>query len=265
MDPYTPLQPKEWAQIIADNIAAGFATAGQADGALDQGNANLLRALGVDYVVTSGGVEHIPGYTDAGAVLDMAVGPNAKIFMSEQEDPRIWRVEDRGIEPRSNPNPTDPQPVIDLLKTGTWDAVWYPSYEANPPPGTAVSVETLQGIRVGRRDAQTPSIIFTKFEPNEYTIAFTANTPGTYVLEVSYSPYWRVTLNGNPVDIERVNAVYCLIRIPSTGDQVIELSYEPPALDLGGTISIMGLVLAVGWLIIFRLRRKTRLDIRPEP
>ena len=88
MDPYTPLRPKEWADIIRDKIDRAFKNVDQS-GILDANTSGLLEQIGVDYVVTSGRTTRIPGFARMNVDLADAFGPNARMFVAEREHPRL--------------------------------------------------------------------------------------------------------------------------------------------------------------------------------
>jgi hypothetical protein len=89
LDPYTPLRPIAWHRIVRDEVDAGFREVGE-DGMLDAGTAELLQLLGVDAVVTSGDVREIPGYRLSSLDLQLAFGPDVRMFLTETEQPRVW-------------------------------------------------------------------------------------------------------------------------------------------------------------------------------
>jgi hypothetical protein len=89
MDPYTPLRPKIWDSRVRGDLKRFFEESNSA-GTLNQAGAWILRGLGVDYVITSGGVHQIPGYMWMEADISAIFGSNAVILHSLDELPRAW-------------------------------------------------------------------------------------------------------------------------------------------------------------------------------
>lgn len=93
MDPFTPLRPIEWDRIIRGEILKGFIESGESGRGLGLETALKLEFLGVDYIVTSGGVTEIPGYSlDDDIDLSISWGDGARLFKADREQPRVWAL-----------------------------------------------------------------------------------------------------------------------------------------------------------------------------
>jgi hypothetical protein len=103
----------------------------------------------------------------------------------------------------------------------------------DPPPTT------------GRVDFQRPT-------PNEIR----AQTgPGVIVINESYDPGWRATLDGRPTEIIRTNAVCQAIPVTGDGLHSIRLTYRPRGLTAGLILS-----LATAFALLLGLARTGRRD-----
>ncbi|NLP27053.1 MAG: YfhO family protein [Clostridiales bacterium] len=66
---------------------------------------------------------------------------------------------------------------------------------------------------------------------------------------VPYDAGWTASVNGKPIDIERVNYGFMAVKA-DRGDNIIEFAYEPEGLRYGLYITIGGALLLVAYLII---------------
>lgn len=77
---------------------------------------------------------------------------------------------------------------------------------------------------------------------------------------IPYDKGWTATVNGQKVDIEKVNVGFMAVLVPE-GDSIIRFTYETPGLITGILISICAflvlLIYLLIWLFIYRKRRVT--------
>ncbi len=68
---------------------------------------------------------------------------------------------------------------------------------------------------------------------------------------VPYDKGWSATVNGQPVEIEKVNIGFMAVRAPA-GDATIRFTYHTPGLRLGLAATGLGVLLLVGYLLLWR-------------
>jgi hypothetical protein len=83
-------------------------------------------------------------------------------------------------------------------------------------------------------------------ESDDERVVIRANTPrrGIIVLADMFSPGWRATLDGRPVQILRVNGLFRGVATP-TGPHVLVFEYRPAAFVVGACITVLGVVAAM--------------------
>ena len=106
------------------------------------------------------------------------------------------------------------------------------------------------------------SVRLTKYTPRYLDYEYSTNTPGTIVFSEIYYPYgWKATIDGQPVDIFRVNYMLRAINVPA-GNHTIHMEFDPDSVKKGDTIAMVCIVimyatiLIVIGLAIFRVVRK---------
>jgi uncharacterized membrane protein YfhO len=91
---------------------------------------------------------------------------------------------------------------------------------------------------------------------NRIRIEVTTAQPGVVVLSESSYPGWRVTVNGKPANIIRLNYLFQGVEVDS-GRQQIQFEYQPPFFRLYLLISIFTfLVIMLLWFFRHSLKRK---------
>ncbi len=113
-----------------------------------------------------------------------------------------------------------------------------PSAVSNQPPAAARVVESHPGLLVVEADV---------------------SAAGLLVLSNIYYPGWQAQLDGAPVEIHRVNGVFQGVRVPAGRHSVI-LRFEPASFKWGMRLSLAGLILAAG-LVLMRLSTPKLNDI----
>ena len=66
---------------------------------------------------------------------------------------------------------------------------------------------------------------------------------------------WSATVNGEPVEVDKINGGLCAIRVPK-GVGEISFTYETPGLKYGMIATLAGIVLLGGYILFFRLRHE---------
>jgi hypothetical protein len=223
---YHPAKLQIYQDLIDDQGTVGIMRT------LSQGNFNVVSMLNMKYIL---------------ADQEYGAGPLVTAFRGQQfvmENreclPRMWFVDRARVV-------SDP----DLHLQAVADTSWNPRTEAlvfeDPGPLDAGSGGTAE---------------VTMHEPREIRAAVTS--PGNSLLvisEVYYQPGWNATLNGEPVDIHRVNYVLDGIVVPA-GSHELVLRFDPPIFRRSINISLAahGLI-GAGLLLSFVLgRRRPRED-----
>lgn len=87
--------------------------------------------------------------------------------------------------------------------------------------------------------------------PNRVTIRAALDAPGYLVLADTWYPGWRATVDGRPANLLRANYAFRAIWLEA-GEHVVEMTYRPASALVGGTVSLMALVLLVAGLLLTR-------------
>ena len=99
----------------------------------------------------------------------------------------------------------------------------------------------------------------TKFENNRITAHFTAGKKDELVFfSIPYEGGWSASVNGEPVEIEKVNVGFMAVRVPADKTSEIVFTYETPGLSLGIIISASGAVLLTIYLIFWKAPKRRR-------
>ena len=82
---------------------------------------------------------------------------------------------------------------------------------------------------------------------------------------VPYDKGWSATVNGAPVKIEKVNAGFMAVKVPS-GNSVIRFDYETPGLLTGIKITVISALILIIYVIVFSIynRKRRTVAIYPE-
>lgn len=87
-----------------------------------------------------------------------------------------------------------------------------------------------------------------EFQPNYLKYQYSKSTNGFAVFSEIYYPVgWKATIDGNPINIKRVNYILRGVEVPA-GDHMIEFEFKPASYYVGNKIM---LVLSLGTLIFF--------------
>ena len=105
-----------------------------------------------------------------------------------------------------------------------------------------------------------PFARFVADSANRVVLEAGAGPEGGYlVLLDSYSPDWRVSVDGRRADMVQANGLFRAVRLAS-GLHVVEFAYRPRALVWGATVSGAALAITIG-LLVWPRRRRT--SVRP--
>ena len=102
------------------------------------------------------------------------------------------------------------------------------------------------------------TIYLTHYQPNKLLYKSVSENGGYAVFSEIYFPWgWQITIDGEPVEMERVNYVLRGLNIPA-GEHEIEFRFEPTSLTVNTSIAFVSiaLVLIAGGFVVGRLVRK---------
>ena len=85
------------------------------------------------------------------------------------------------------------------------------------------------------------------YQPNELEYEVESTTGGVVVFSEIYYPGWTATLDGQPLQLGRVNYVLRAAYVPS-GKHVLHMEYKPASVTLTETIAYIAIVIL---LLIF--------------
>jgi hypothetical protein len=86
-----------------------------------------------------------------------------------------------------------------------------------------------------------------------YRIRYRAASPSLLRVAAPYFPGWRATLNGASLDVLRVDHAFLGVVAPA-GEGELALRFEPRRFQSGVWLSLLGLLVAAGLLVVdFRL------------
>ncbi len=98
-----------------------------------------------------------------------------------------------------------------------------------------------------------------EFNNNSFTAQFTAgNSDELVFFSVPYESGWSASVNGKPVEIEKVNVGFMAVRVPANMTSEIVFTYTTPGLYAGAAVTGVGAVLLVVYLIFWKVPKKRR-------
>ena len=82
------------------------------------------------------------------------------------------------------------------------------------------------------------TVHLTKYTPRYLDYEYSTSKPGTIVFSEIYYPYgWKATIDGQPVDIYRVNYMLRAINVPA-GEHKIHMEFDPDSVKKGNAIAM---------------------------
>lgn len=124
------------------------------------------------------------------------------------------------------------------------------------PDSVAVADRKFAGVlsEVSGASLPTDTIFETTYAPNRLTYHYERSNPGVAVFSEVYFPWgWEATIDGNPVEIGRVNYILRAINVPA-GSHTIEFSFKPKSVTLTETFAFISIaIIYIGLLAIVLL------------
>jgi hypothetical protein len=133
------------------------------------------------------------------------------------------------------------QEELDVIRTGK-----LPSGQSWEPLQTAL-VEAPTGINVST-GATPDAAEVTRHEPNRIEVKTVSGSPAILVLSENHYPGWRAYVDGQRVDILRVNYNQRGVALPA-GNHLIKFVYRPKSVLLGLFISLLSLTTLMLWVV----------------
>lgn len=111
-------------------------------------------------------------------------------------------------------------------------------------------------IGEGVKQEGTSLVKITKYEPNQLTYEVESQKGGVVVFSENYYPGWTATVDGNDVEVARVNYILRAIKV-SPGKHTVQLSFFPKTVDTTERIAYASyaILLAVIVLLVVLRRR----------
>jgi hypothetical protein len=94
-------------------------------------------------------------------------------------------------------------------------------------------------------DAAQLPVQLEAYRPNELHAVFDAPNGGVFVVKDSFFPGWQATLDGQPVEVVRVDGMVRGVVVPTRGRHEVVMRYQPVSFRLGimlGGIAVIGLL-----------------------
>jgi hypothetical protein len=135
---------------------------------------------------------------------------------------------------------------------GQLEAVLDPAFDGR---STVVTGEQLPGLVDGPGSGPAGSAEIVSYEPERVVVDATARRPGELVLTDLHYPGWKVTLDGEPADLHRVNYLLRGTTLPA-GRHRVEFSYEPTSYRIGWIVSLLALAGLVATIAVGVRRRR---------
>jgi Bacterial membrane protein YfhO len=132
------------------------------------------------------------------------------------------------------------------------DAVLDPSFDGR---STVVTCGPLPGLADGPGSGPAGTAEIVEYEPERVVVDATARRPGELVLTDLHYPGWKVTVDGEPADMHRVNYLLRGTTLPA-GRHRVEFRYEPASFRVGWIVSLVALLSLIAAVAIGLRRRR---------
>jgi hypothetical protein len=192
-----------------------------------------------------------------------------QIRRNRQAYPRAWVVHD------SRPLPVldgltklqQGGPMLEILYSD--DSIWHDSTQTSFDPRRLVWIEQdklleLKPFLSGRSPRPTETVKVTYPSPQRVELEANLESPGIVVLSDIHYPGWKLTIDGHPAPIYKVNRVMRGAAVPD-GFHRLLYTYEPRSFQVGATITLAALAAAAAFAIfcVFRPRARSA-DLLPR-
>jgi hypothetical protein len=124
------------------------------------------------------------------------------------------------------------------------------------PPGRTLLLEADPPVAAAPNRPGDPPVAVAAFRRNGYRLRVDAPRPGLVYAADSLLPGWSARVNGRPAAILAANYAFRAVAVPA-GRSEVELSYRPPGLTLGLTLTLAS-ALALGGMLAWPAVRRRR-------
>jgi hypothetical protein len=181
----------------------------------------------------------------------------------DPDDPRVrdpalpTRYDARDLRVYATPRPLPRATVVDAQRVlptepAQLDAVLDPRFDGRR---TVVTTTPLPGLRSAPGDGSPGVARITRYDPGRVIVDASARRPSELVLTDVYYPGWKVTLDGRPADMHRVDYLLRGTTLPP-GRHRVEFSYEPTSWRIGWIVSLLAAVVLAATAAIGLRRRR---------
>ena len=100
-----------------------------------------------------------------------------------------------------------------------------------------------------------------QFDNSEFTAEITTGDSAELVFfSIPYEPGWQAEVNGQPVDIEKVNVGFMAVEVPANTTSTIHFTYRTPGLMAGLAVSGISIVIFVLYMVLWKVKKKENED-----
>jgi hypothetical protein len=108
-------------------------------------------------------------------------------------------------------------------------------------------VEASTGIRFEKGDGPPGMAEVTRNEPNRVEVKTESAAPAILILSANHYPGWRAYVDGQPVEVIRVNYNLRGVALPA-GNHLVTFVYQPKSVLFGFVISLLTLATLIFWV-----------------
>lgn len=188
---------------------------------------------------------------------------NVRFLVSDRDDARFgWPAIASGewggakFTIRENPDPL-PRAYVVPRAVVLEDGPGVPEHFLDHPARESVIVTRDMPPLPQARQPFTPAETLSN-DPDRVEVLVTTTGPGFLVVADTWMPGWSAEWNGRPATIYRGNRAQRVVVLPSAGSHRVVMTYTPPGLSLGRTITLAAIVAWVALLASWRLNPRLR-------
>lgn len=142
------------------------------------------------------------------------------------------------------------------------------AWDADTRPAIVLDESAPRDLEDARQDGEvfpaTPEVKLVAETLNSVTLHVTADVPRLLVLNDTYYPGWRASVDGEAQAVFPVNGIFRGTLVPG-GQHVVEFRFEPEPFHVGLRVAgLAALMMALFWLLgLVGRRRRPRPSTRP--